>query len=392
MSYKHSTESGYIALILCILLYFVPKYLEYTTFAYFDTVTSLIQITKTGSYVLAAALFCLKIIRKNRIPISYFLIIIPALIYYIYQFSMKGHNTIFVLMLFSLIYEEKYFDRYISLLLRLSCILYCVTVISSDTGIIENVYTSRNKFGSIWIAGGNGFEYPGQMMMSLIPIVLMFYYKYDKKIKWYHNIIWIGISTLVYARCRTIAGFMLIVAFIVLHGILSKCQGKLTRFLHSKFVMFSPFIFAGVTIFMIWVYDKGSALGYFLDTLLNGRLSVVSRIIQRYGIHLLGSDFVNNTLDGKYEIIDSEYMSMLIAGGVIYLLIGLMLCVFIIRYTQKRNETMTLIWFMIFLNAVVNNGIFGLVMNPFSIIIVPALRDLLRKRNRREVRPIHIKI
>lgn len=384
-SYRHTVEGNYSIFVFCVLLYFIPKYLEYTTFANLDTVAGLIKILKTFSYVLASGLLCVRIIKKRIIPVSYFVIVFPLLIYYIYQLSVRNHNTIFVVMLFSIIFEEKYLDRYVALLLRISCALYCITVISSDLGIIENVYTSRNKFGSIWSAGGNGFGYSGQMMMMMIPLVFLFYYKNDGRIRWYHNIFWIGISSWAFARCRTIAGFVLIVSFLLFYNIFAKYKTKAHYFLNSRLVLFSPLIFAGLTLLLIWLYDKGNVIGYTLDTVLNGRLSVVSRIIQRYGIHILGSDFTNNTLDGKYEIIDSEYASMLISGGVIYLVVGLLLCVSIIRYTQKRNKTMTLIWFMIFLNAVVNNGIFGLVMNPFSILLVPALRDLLRKPARKRV-------
>ena len=60
------------------------------------------------------------------------------------------------------------------------------------------------------------------------------------------------------------------------------------------------------------------------------------------------------------------------------LLIVLAVCVCIMRLAQKRGRTLTLIWLMIFFNAVFNNGIFGLVMNPFSILLVPALRSGLR--------------
>ena len=120
-----------------------------------------------------------------------------------------------------------------------------------------------------------------------------------------------------------------------------------------------------------------------IDRLLNGRLSVTDRIIDRYGIGLWGSSFENNTLDGKYEIIDSEYLYNALNAGVVYLVISLVLCVLIVKYVQMKNDAcLTLIWSMVFINAIINNGIWGIVMNPFSILLVPALKDCFVERKR----------
>lgn len=366
----------YLMFIMIVLLYFIPKYFEYTTFVNIDAFSSLITILKTISYILALSWFVLKLLLDKKVPYSFLIIVFPILVYYTYQSVMAGENAIFTVLLFSLIFEDEFLNRYITLILRISIFLYCITVISSQLGLIENVVTSRNKFGGIWIAGGNGFGYSGQMIMMLIPIVFIYYYVHRERIKWKDNLFWLLVTLFVYLKCKTIMGGMLIILFIVLFN-LFKCKpafGK--KFLKSGFVKYCSVFFSILSFLLVTLYSKGTAIGRYLDIIVNGRLSVTQRVIESYGIHLLGSDFTNNTLDGHYEIVDSEYMNMLISGGIIFLVISLILCIFIMMYVQKIDNCLTLIWLLVFFNAIFNNGIFGLVMNPFSILVIPALKKV----------------
>ena len=101
------------------------------------------------------------------------------------------------------------------------------------------------------------------------------------------------------------------------------------------------------------------------------------------GFNLYLAILENNTLDGKYEIIDSEYLYNALNAGVVYLVISLVLCVLIVKYVQMKNDAcLTLILSMVFINAIINNGIWGIVMNPFSILLVPALKDYFVERKR----------
>ena len=384
MHIKLRYSVNYLFFFIIVSLYFIPKYLEYTTFYNIPLIAPTAAVLKSVSYVLALCWFCAKTLATKKVSYRFMLLVMPVLIYYTYQAVIADHNTIFVVLLFSLIFEEKYLRCYVSYALVMSCLLYCITILACQAGFIENVITSRDKFGSVWIAGGNGFGYAGQMIMLLIPIVFLYYYKYDRKIKWYNNIFWIAISGIVYYKCKTIMGFVLILLFIILYNINSQNGRLLKKIFQSQFITLSPIIFAVASIFFIGLYNTGSRLGYYLDIVVNGRLSVASRVIQSYGIRFLGTAFENNTLNGNYEILDSEYIHMLVAEGILYLLISLFLCVCVIRYTQKKEQTLVLIWLMIFMNAAFNNGIFGLVMNPFSILLVPALKSRFRKVTRKQ--------
>ena len=79
-------------------------------------------------------------------------------------------------------------------------------------------------------------------------------------------------------------------------------------------------------------------MGNILDKALNGRLNIGNIIIKSYGIKILGTNFTNGINNGYYEILDSEYMHMLVAEGILFLIVALILCCFVLKYTQLINN------------------------------------------------------
>lgn len=382
MRIKNTINYNYMVFIIVTLMYFIPKYLEFTTFNYYEEVRAVIYALKNISYACAVVWYLLKVINKRNYSTKYMIAICFASIYLGYQAFFKGINAIFVVFLLSLIFDERYLYRYIKTIYSCSCILYIFTIISCKVGIIENAITNRDKFGDIWTAGGNGFEYSGQMIMMLIPIVFMYYFLKRNKITLLDNLFWIGVTTVVFLQCKTITGAVLILLFIFGFNIIYR-NGTKTRITTSKFAKILPLVSCSAIVLLELLYRKRLSFMVTIDRLLNGRLSVTDRIIDRYGIGLWGSSFENNTLDGKYEIIDSEYLYNALNAGVVYLVISLVLCVLIVKYVQMKNDAcLTLIWSMVFINAIINNGIWGIVMNPFSILLVPALKDYFVERKR----------
>ena len=62
----------------------------------------------------------------------------------------------------------------------------------------------------------------------------------------------------------------------------------------------------------------------------------------------------------------------------LFLIVALILFCFVLKYTKLiNNQYLSLIWIFILLNSIVNNGIFNLVFNPFSILITIYIRKNL---------------
>lgn len=381
MAEKQRTGTNYILFMIVLLLYFIPKYIEYTTFYKINGVGTVVKVAKNMAYICAIMLFIIKTVRKRTIKVIPATALFLFLVYFTYQAMVKDNNSLFVVILLSLNFEEQYLKKYVRHILIVSIFLYVLTVIACKLGFIENVVTSRHKFGKIWTAGGNGFIYSGQMIMMLIPLVFLYYYMRDGKITWRDNVLWVVITAFIYFQCQTIMGAVLIIMFIVLYNLFcGKNHIPKKGLIKSKIITYIPIISCIISILFVWLYKIGNKVAAYLDIVVNGRLSVSQRVIDRYGIKLWGTSFRNNALNGKYEILDSEYMQMLVIGGVIFLVVALVLCVFYIKWAQRKKDyCLILIWTMVFINAIVNNGIYGVVMNPFCILIVPAIKETMKK-------------
>lgn len=376
-TYIKNNEYKFFRFIL--MLYFVPRYLEFTTFINYETLNSFFKISKLVSYILVIGLFLVKTYETKKLNIRHLLFIGLIIVFYIFMLFLNGSRTILIVLLFSLCFNEDNFAIYIKDILTFSVIFYLLTVVSCGAGLIENVVTSRDKFGGVWTAGGYGFEYSGQMIMMLIPIVMMYYYIKGEKIKLKDNILWLLITCLVYSKCKTIMGAFVIILFIVAFNIIKTNNILNSLLVNSRFISYAPLFFSVIALVLIVLYRQNTELGNALDVLVNGRLSVFSRVYDNYGIKMFGTGFVNNTLDGRYEIVDSEYLFMLVSDGIVYFLISLIICFSLIRYAQMKNDyILVLIWITVFFNAIFNNGIFGLVMNPFSILAVPSVEMLFK--------------
>lgn len=375
----------YQIFISVFFLYFIPKYLEYTTFVNINGVQTVITVAKTLSYILAIAVGILNIFERDKDSRGFLVVISSLFIYFVYQGFVKDEKSIFVVLILSSIFEMDFIERYIRDVLVASIALYVTTVAACKLGVIENIYTIREKFGMPWEAGGNGFTYSGQMIMMLIPIVLLYYYHRKEKIRWFETLAWVAINCWVFMKCLTIMGFALILLFIAVYNIVVFVKKEpIRRLLDANVVKYTPFIFLTITIALLLVYKYIPAIGMPLDTIVNGRLNIGNIIIKAYGIKLFGTDFVNNTTH-YYEILDSEYLQMLVGAGILYLAIAMVLCMWIVRYSQRLNNPyMTLIWIFILFNAIFNNGIFNLVMNPFGIILTVSIKDKFTKRKTKE--------
>lgn len=380
MKVRISSDYNYLTFLIVFLLYFIPRYLEYTSFYNILFAKQALDICKSLSYVLSLLLFGLKFINNKKQTAKYTVIISICLLYFSYQAFLENHSALFVILIFSFIFNEKYAKIYFRDIFVISCILYLFTIVACYFGCIENIVSHRNKFGSIWVSESFGFEYPGQMVMMLLPLVFLYFYIKNCRVNALDCFFCLALNIVVYTQCKTIFGSVLICVFLIAFSIL-KYSISFSRFLKdSQWINKAPFIFVAIDVLLLFLFDGYKSIGKDLDILLNGRLSVSQRVINKYGISFLGSDFKNSASNFFYEIIDSEYIHLIVAEGIIYLVFALLLCSLMLKYAQKnKDKWLVLILLMAFFNSIVNNGIFSLVLNPFVICLVPAIKHYFNK-------------
>ena len=238
---------------------------------------------------------------------------------------------------------------------------------SSFIGITENVVTSTDKYNMVFTRSSLGFNYPGQLMMSFMPIVFLYYYLNDKKTSWWTHVFWTICAGMVFIFSQTIMPLMVILMFIILFVIFKNWSNNFYKIFQPYWMPFFSFI---LTIVLLFLRLANNKVAIIIDNIANYRFSLGVTALKQYGISFLGTGFQNINDGTQYLILDSEYIFMLISNGVIYTVIAILLFTSVVKWAQvKKEKTLVLIFVLIAINAIFNNGIFNLIFNPFMIVL-----------------------
>lgn len=373
----------YIMFFIPFALYYILAYMQYTTIIKLNGVESVISYGKASAYVLAVIVWSVNHITRKKIQLKYLFLMILFITFFTFMAIVFNRKGLFIALLMSLNYEEKYSRCFYKDYLKLSVLMLACTVFLSMVNIIENVQGDRIKFGITMSSYALGFNYHAQLLMMVLPIMFIFYYRLESEIKWYHNFFWILILMLMFAISKTVMGTFLGMLYIILRNISVNIRKSLVnRLLRKKWIVYIPFLFCMLTIVFLLLHRKGNVIGIIIDLLSNGRYNLGNTMIDIYGIELFGTSFENNNIQ-FYQFLDSEYMHMFVGEGIIYTVLSLLIGTFIMKNAYDRKDmNLTLIWIMVFFNAMFNNGIFNLIMNPFCISIASSIRNVLSKNDR----------
>lgn len=124
--------NAYYIFAVIFVLYYIPRYIEYTTFIKIDEIKLIVTFTKLISYMLAFSYIVYKVVQKKSIS----LLLSTIMLFFLFQSFLGERKSVFVVLLFSTIFEEEYMDKYIRSLFNISVVLYVITFISSKAGII----------------------------------------------------------------------------------------------------------------------------------------------------------------------------------------------------------------------------------------------------------------
>ena len=351
-------ERNYVLFIIPFMLYFIPKYLEYTTFMGFSDVAQLCSILKTFAYFSGLLLWLIKSMYYRNVSIIVLFFIVICVVYLSFMAFVNDRKALFVVVLLSLLYEDRFKRVFFRDVFAISLVMYIFVIAMAILHIIPNELVVMNKYGISFSRLPLGFNYAGQLTMMFTPLLFMYFYIKGARITFIDNLIWSLATFLVFAVSQTIMGTFINFIFIVMFNAV-----KNKKFLHQvkDAIVYIPWLFAISTAILLFLYSRNISLVKKLDVLV-------------YGIRLLGTTFENNTID-FYQYLDSEYMHMFVGEGILFTIFALIVGCYIIKYCLYKGDRFALlIWIMVFFNAMFNNGIYNLVMNPFGIVVVEAIR------------------
>lgn len=354
-------------------LYYIMKSIEYTVFANEQNARLFITV-KVVTYFIAVIGITYNIFSRGISKRGLFLKLL-IILFALYQAVHWNEKSVFVVLLFSFLFDVKDTNKYLRFCFKAGIIIYIFTVLCAIFNIIPNVVTITNKYGITWRRSSLGFGYPGQTLMSLMPLIMIDTYLHkDKKTRLIRSCIWAVTVMVLFIQSQTIMPSIVSFVYLILANL--SVKEKLLKGKHT----YIAYICCGVAMMFVFMRYCEFAPVMYIDRLINYRLSLTITAIRKYGITFFGTGFSNIGTESEYLFLDSDYSHMLITNGVIYLI----LCVYmfnlcILWAKRQKDSDMVLIFLMIAINSLVNNGMFNLVFNPFIIILALALKE---KENR----------
>ena len=293
-----------------------------------------------------------------------------------------GYSGLFlqfgIILCASKIEYRKIVDFLFKNVLAWALIIHCLCFL----GVLSD-YTYVHKLGNtIMLAHSWGFlsyNHLGFMAMALTTMWL-----YLKK-RNYVEILIVALLNYLYYRIHTTT-LALVIAESVLLLYIMVCKwnwiwpGKKIRlFIASIYSV----LLCGSVVLLVYLYatNRFAITLSFMNTIRN-RISYSIYFFQKYGVHLFGQNiemhsiqerFYNGAADNLY--IDSGYIYSLIAYGILFTILILIMYTIVFRYIAKNNDKYLFIWLIVILTAtVVNNFLVNIVFNPILFLFPAAIK------------------
>lgn len=368
-----------ILFYLAYTLYFVVNYVEMYTAVNAEEFLKILHLFKYVSYALFLIITGWRFI-TNQKPLLYKCIGWTLLIAAIgYQVIFHSSNSIVMVLIISYAFAEDNIQGFSIWNLCLNVVMYIFTLLSVPSGLGENVMMVDDiKLGISRSRNSCGFNYPGQMSMSLMPVLFLYYYIRGKKITIFENIGWFILIGIAFAANMTIMPSLIMICFILFFSYENyrKRFNDPKREQRKKYIPYIAYASAGITFILTWLYSNDVPIAMGIDKLISHRLQMNDKGIVHIGITLLGTGYKNGYSLGWYLYLDSEYFYMLISNGIIYTIVAIWMWKAVIEWSVKaQDDIMTLIFCFMAVNAIVNNGIFNLMFLPFIIVLYQALES-----------------
>ncbi len=366
---------------LAYALYFVADYVELYTSVSAEALLKAMHLCKYGSYGIFLLIVLCRLFTEKNTTVQKALGWFALLAVIVYQAAFHNSNSILMVLIISYAFAEDDIRKFAVWNLWLNVIMYFFTLLAVPIGLSENVIWQGDiKLGIARIRNSLGFNYPGQLPMSLTPIVFLYYYLRDRRISVFENIFWISMLGVAFAVSQTIMPILVTGGFILFFNIANRRE----RFHNPKrgqakhCIPYIAYACGGITFLLTWLYDKRLPAAVIIDNLITGRLHLNWEGAQHFGISLFGSGYKNGFSLGWYLYLDSEYFYMLISNGILYTAAALWMWKAVIEWSVKANDRiMTLIFCFMAVNAIVNNGIYNLLFLPFIIVLYPSIESKL---------------
>jgi hypothetical protein len=274
------------------------------------------------------------------------------------------------------------FKKLLQIYCAISGTLIIITVIASQTGLVENLIYKRNGQRISF-----GFNYPTDFTAHIFFFFMGYCYLRKESLSYLELIGILGLGIFSYIFCGARTNFLcllltfLVFLFLKIHYNISYKKDIIHTInpIFSKVLVFSMPICA-LCIFVLTLFYHNlpsSIISTTLNSMMSGRLNWYSVGLDRYGIKIFGSAFTMIGNGGStepvtnYFFLDSSYILLLIRYGIMIFLS--VIVIFLINSVQAHNNKnyyLLLILTLIAIQCIMEHHLLEIAYNPFMFFIL----------------------
>jgi hypothetical protein len=270
------------------------------------------------------------------------------------------------------------FKKLLQIYCAISGTLIIITVITSQTGLVENLIYERNGQRISF-----GFNYPTDFAAHIFYMVLAYCYLRKGYLTNLELMGILGLSIFSYhycgARTNAICLLLTFIVFLYLKNrYFNRSRNYVLNKIFSRLLVFSIPISALCIVILTFLYqaNQNDVILTSINNLLSNRLCWNIVGLERYGIHLYGSIFKMIGLGGsttppnEYFFLDSSYILILLRYGVMVFVTTMVISVFSsLRAERQKDITLLLIISLIAIQSLVEHHLLDIAYNPFLFLI-----------------------
>lgn len=236
-----------------------------------------------------------------------------------------------------------------------------------------------------------GLHYPTMSAHLLLTIFLLIGYLYDKYLKTIHFIIGALIATVIFFLTDTRVVFLQTIIFLIVmwRYCVAKKVNQSSRLVQPKPLLTKIGIYLPVwstVVFIVLTYLRNMNIAVVnqLDGLMSGRLRTTFYAFSEFSQTLFGqkipfsTDFFNGRRVSDYFFIDSSFVQKLFTHGIIFFVVMIMLCVFMLKKAYHTDKKMFIVLLFVMIHSIFDSQLMELHFTPFWFFVLPHPESKIR--------------
>lgn len=301
--------------------------------------------------------------------------------------GVSDSNIFFMFFLYVIPLADVNKERIVKTAFLIGLSITALTVLLSQMGVLENLvyYQEGHETGSR-VRQSMGFVYPTDFAAHIFFLLLMVFYLKKGKLSILTGMMYLGSAWFVKTYCDARLSMISIIGIMIAAVWMTFRKNKPLSGIMRKMVIIAAPLAATLTFVMEVMYSKGMGVAISLNRLLSSRLSIGVKMLNQYGVGLLGQMIEQHgngrttqsvlQLYGEYTYIDMSFQRILQMYGIIAFVVLLFFVVITTKKCLERGEIcLPIIMAMIAISAVVDQHYMDFGYNVFLFLLLDHTKD-----------------